>query len=265
MNTEPLSAEPRQVDGALRARLSEISAAVQLLQRRASEEDRPYLAAASRAACRAVRVLNERELARRLEDEDELRAVFATMDLVDWCRGAAEHADELLAAADLAVKFQADRTALVTLADQELLEQLLYALLSNAAKAAKAARPGGTLTVTLAARGKRAVLTVGDEGAGMAEETIARLFQEPDGSVALSPESGAGFGLRLARTIAEVHGGVLVLENTPGTGVRAAVSLPIREGCRTGLESPRLGDDGFDRALVALSDVLPAGAFDGRH
>ena len=32
-----------------------------------------------------------------------------------------------------------------------------------------------------------------------------------------------------------------------------------------GLESPRLGDDGFDRALVALSDALPAGAFDGRH
>ena len=262
MNTEPLSVEPRQVDGALRARLSEISAAVQLLQRRAAEEDRPYLAAAGRAACRAMRVLNERELARRLEDEDELRAVFATMDLVDWCRGAAEHAGELLAAAGLTVTFQADRTALVTLADQELLEQLLYALLSNAAKAA---RPGGTLTVTLAAREKRTVLTVGDEGAGMDEKTMARLFQEPDGSVTLLPESGAGFGLRLARAIAEVHGGVLVLENTPGAGVRAAVSLPIREGYRTGLESPRLGDDGFDRALVALSDVLPSGAFDGRR
>ena len=251
------------MDGALRARLSEISAAVQLLQRRAPEEDRPYLAAAGRAACRAMRVLNERELARRLEDEDELRAVFATMDLVDWCRGAAEHAGELLAAAaGLTVTFQADRTALVTLADQELLEQLLYALLSNAAKAA---RPGGTLTVTLASREKRAVLTVGDEGAGMDEKTMARLFQEPDGSVTLLPESGAGFGLWLARAIAEVHGGVLVLENTPGAGVRAAVSLPIREGYRTGLESPRLGDDGFDRALVALSDVLPSGAFDGRR
>lgn len=259
MNTEPLSAEPRQVDSALRTHLSEISAAVQLLQRRAPEEERPYLASISRAVFRAMRVLNNRELARQLENEDERQAAFDAVDLVDWCRTAVEHAAELLREAGVELEFQTNRTALVTQANAGLLEQLLYALLSNAAKAAGA---DGRLTVSLSGTEKRAVLIVGDEGAGMPEETMSRLFREPDGSVELRPESGAGYGLRLAREIAEIHGGVLILENTPGGGVRAAVSLPLREEAQTALESPRLGDDGFDRALVALSDVLPSQAFD---
>ena len=225
MNTEPLSAEPRQVDGALRARLSEISAAVQLLQRRASEEDRPYLAVASRAACRAVRVLNERELARRLEDEDELRAVFATVDLVDWCRGAAEHAGELLAAADLAVKFQADRTALVTLADQELLEQLLYALLSNAAKAA---RPGGTLTVHLGRQEDNAVLTVSDTGMGIPEDALEYIFERfyRVDKARSRKSGGSGLGLAIVRTIVQRNRGEIAVSSTVGKGSVFTVTFP---------------------------------------
>ena len=77
----------------------------------------------------------------------------------------------------------------------------------------------------------------------------------------LLPGAGAGFGLRLARTIAELHGGLMILENDPGHGVRAAVCLPIREERRMRLESPRPVEHGFDRGLVALADVLPLEAF----
>lgn len=48
-----------------------------------------------------------------------------------------------------------------------------------------------------ARRGDNAVLTVGDEGRGMSEETLVRLFQDGDGPNLL-PGAGAGFGLRLA-------------------------------------------------------------------
>ena len=66
MNREPLSADPRQVDSALRAQLNDISAACQLLQRRAQERDREYLALIYRGTLRAMRILEQRELARRL-------------------------------------------------------------------------------------------------------------------------------------------------------------------------------------------------------
>ena len=65
MNREPLSADPRQVDSALRAQLNDISAACQLLQRRAQERDREYLALIYRGTLRAMRILEQRELARR--------------------------------------------------------------------------------------------------------------------------------------------------------------------------------------------------------
>ena len=257
MNREPLSADPRQVDSALRTQLNDISAACQLLQRRAQERDQEYLAVIYRGTLRAMRILEQRELARRLEDEDELRVEFADLELVDWCRKIAGHAGELLADLGISVSFQTELAQLSTLGDEMLLEQLLYALLSNAAKAMAG---GGRLSVTLGRRGDNAVLTVGDEGQGMSEESLARLFQGGDGPD-LSPGAGAGFGLRLARTIAELHGGLMILENDPGQGVRAAVCLPVREGHRARLESPRAAEHGFDRGLVALADVLPLEAF----
>ena len=257
MNREPLSADPRQVDSALRAQLNDISAACQLLQRRAQERDREYLALIYRGTLRAMRILEQRELARRLEDEDELRVVFADLELVDWCRTITSHAGELLASLGITVTFQTELVQLPTLGDRGLLEQLLYALLSNAAKAMDG---GGRLSVALGRRGDNAVLTVGDEGRGMSEETLVRLFQDGDGPNLL-PGAGAGFGLRLARTIAELHGGLMILENDPGHGVRAAVCLPIREERRMRLESPRPVEHGFDRCLVALADVLPLEAF----
>ena len=259
MNRGPLSADRGQTDGALRAQLSDISAACQLLQRRARAEDREYLAVICRGTLRAMRLLELRELARRLEDEDELRVDFAELELVDWCGTLVRHAGELLEDLGISTTFQTELAQLPTLGDEALLEQLLYALLSNGAKA-MAANGGGRLSVTLSRRGDNAVLTVGDEGQGVSEERLSRLFQGGDGPD-LAPGAGAGLGLALARTIAELHGGLLILENDPGHGVRAAVCLPIRTGHRARLESPRAAEHGFDRGLVALSDVLPLTAF----
>lgn len=53
-----------------------------------------------------MRILEQRELARRLEDEDELRVVFADLELVDWCRTITSHAGELLASLGITVTFQ---------------------------------------------------------------------------------------------------------------------------------------------------------------
>lgn len=258
MNREPLSVDPAQADGALRAQLSEIAAAGQLLLRRAEEKDKEYLAGMCRAAFRAMRIVNNRALARRLEDEDELRAVFATMDLVDWGRELTEHLTELLEPTGIALSFQTELVSLVTLGDGELLEQMIYALVSNAVKAMKG---GGRLWISLGRSRKNAVLTVGDEGPGLSGEALARIFPEEELGPDLTPGAGAGFGLRLARTIAELHGGLMMLETMPGGGVRAAAALPLREGGRDRLESPAAGEEGLDRALVALSDVLPLEVF----
>lgn len=250
-------ADPRQMDAAMRSQLGEISAASQLLLRGAGERDKRYLGIISRAAFRCGRIIHEGELARRLDDEDALHAEFATMDLADWCGKAARHARELLAAAGIELTFTCRENSLLTLADQELLDELLYELVSNAAKAAG---KGGRIDVTLARRGGNAILTVGDTGAGFPESALARLVGDAPLEPDLTPGTGAGLGLRLCRAIVETHGGLLMLESGPGAGTRCAASLPLREGQREALASP-LSADGFDRARAALSDVLPPESF----
>ena len=259
MNREPLSADARQMDGALRQQLNDVSAACQMLQRRCeSERDMEYLEVIHRAVLRSVRILQNRELARRLEDEDELRAVYGTVELVDWCRTLTGEAAELLETMELTLAFRTELTALITLADEELLSQMVLELLSNAAKHTPA---GGRLSVSLLKRVDSAVITVGDEGDGLGEEALARLYSGQAESLDLTPEAGAGLGLRLARTFAEIHGGLMMVDTAPGGGVRVAVSIPLREEHRERMKSPSDLSGGYERALVALSDVLPARAF----
>ena len=249
-----LSADPRQVDAAMRTHLAEISMACQVLLRRIeNEKDIEYLAAINRATFRAAHLLDQMKLGNQLEDEDELRAKPATVDLVAWGRDVTGPMAELLKTAGISLVFCTELQTLITQADAALLEHMLLELLSNAAKAMP---DGGTLRVTLQDTGKAAVLSVGDEGCGLSEEALERLFgknREPD----LTPGAGAGLGLRLARAVAEAHGGLMMLDTAPGRGVRVAVSLPLREGRRERLHSPEVSVDARERALCGLADVLP--------
>lgn len=258
-NTEPLLACPSQVDAAMRTELGDIAAASQVLLRGAGEKQRRYLALINRAAFRCNQILYEEELARRLDDEDELRAVYAEMDLADWCGKASEKAAKLLEGAGVKLSFACREKVILTMADRELLDEMLYALISNAVKAGGAGRP---VSVSLERRGDNALLTVSDEGGGFSDQALERLLGdgalEPD----LTPGAGAGLGLRLCRAIAETHGGLLMLESAPGQGARCAASLPLRQGrdTHTSIGSPQ-ADGGFDRALAALSGVLPPESF----
>jgi signal transduction histidine kinase len=259
MNREPLAADPEQVDAALRTQLSDIAGATQVLLRRCqSEEERAYLAVASRGTFRAMSIVEDRALARRLEDEDERRAVLTTTDLVDVIQAVTQRAAGLLAQGGVELTFQTDQIELVTLADQELVERMTLCLISNGVKAAQ---EGGRVTVSLSRRGKSALLTVSDDGQGLSAQALERLCGDQDLSPDLTPGTGAGFGLRLARAIAETHGGLMMMESAPGTGTRAAVSLPLREGYRPSLSAPRDGMDEQQRTLTALAEVLPAEAF----
>lgn len=259
MNENLLSADPRQMDAALRTQLAAVSMASQvLLKRCGSEKDASYLAIIHQAAMRASLIVEHAGLARRLEDEDELRAVFGARELVSWCREQVEASAPLLEYLGVTLTFHTKESALVTQADGELLEHLLFALLSNGAKAMPG---GGHLSVTLTKTPRAAVIAVGDEGDGLSEGAMERLFGEGGLDPDLTPGAGAGLGLRLARAIAEVHGGLLVLDTAPGGGTRAVVSLPLRDGRPTRLQSPAPELSLPERALRGLADALPPEAF----
>ena len=109
----------------------------------------------------------------------------------------------------------------VTLAaDGDQLDQLLINIVGNAVDAAS--ETGGGVEVTWERRSDALVLSVTDEGPGLASTT--NLFTP----FFTTKRNGTGIGLVLSRQIAEAHGGTLTLENrTDGSGCVARVRLAM--------------------------------------
>ena len=111
----------------------------------------------------------------------------------------------------------------VVLADERKLKQILVNLLDNAVKFTA---PGGC--VALRGRPDESggyIMVIEDNGIGIEQEDIPRVL-ERFGQTSSSREQGTGLGLPLARAFAELHGGSLTLESTPGVGTRVTVWLP---------------------------------------
>ena len=78
--------------------------------------------------------------------------------------------------------------------------------------------------------GTAVVIRVRDAGPGIPKQELEKVFEpyyrlEP----ARSQEGGGiGLGLSIARNIAELHGGTLILQNHPAGGLEAILTLPIR-------------------------------------
>jgi PAS domain S-box-containing protein len=103
------------------------------------------------------------------------------------------------------------------------IEQVLTNLLTNAFQASAA---GGRVVLAARSIEDRVEFRVEDDGAGIAAESMPRLF-EPFYTTK-PPGEGTGLGLAVSHTIVEQHGGTIVAENrTDGTGARFTVRLPF--------------------------------------
>jgi two-component system sensor histidine kinase KdpD len=112
----------------------------------------------------------------------------------------------------------------VVLADPVRLDQILTNLLDNANRYA----PGSPITLRAAAVGSQVELRVADHGPGVPETERERIFEQfyrlKGGG--RRPE-GTGMGLAICRGIADVLGGGLHVETTPGGGATFVLRLPI--------------------------------------
>ncbi len=109
--------------------------------------------------------------------------------------------------------------------DEDRLAQVLNNLIGNAVRYSPS---GGEVWVRLERRDGQALLSVTDQGLGLAPEELATLFQPfRRGTRAEKPE-GMGLGLYITKGIVEAHGGHIWAESPgPGQGSTFYVSLPI--------------------------------------
>jgi two-component system, OmpR family, sensor kinase len=111
--------------------------------------------------------------------------------------------------------------------DERLLRQMISNLLDNAIKFTPA---GGTVQVRLHQSGANYEITVTDTGCGIPDElqprVFERFFRADKARVDQNGLGGAGLGLAIARSIAELHHGQIILKNSGPEGSTFCILLP---------------------------------------
>ena len=145
--------------------------------------------------------------------------------------------------------------------DMTRLIQVVLNLLNNAAKYTP---ERGRIDLTVGADARDAVLTVSDNGIGIAPELLDHvfdLFAQGERTLART-EGGLGIGLTLARRIVALHGGSINAKSEgAGKGSRFEVRLPLLRANAAGMTSVRPGPEreaGARRSVMVVDDNADA-------
>lgn len=210
-----------------------------------------------RSFYRLLRLANNLSDAELLAGEPAL--LLQNIDLMELLGVLCRKAQGPAALLGLNLDFVCRERACVAAVDKQLIERLLWNLLSNAMAATPA---GGQLRVSLRVERDVVLLAVSDTGRGLDPELLTA---QPLARLQSVPDSGIGLGLPLCRRIAQLHGGTLLLTAREGEGSTVTVRLPLRRTEQQTREPAFDYTGGFNQALMELADVLPEEAFAQRY
>lgn len=144
--------------------------------------------------------------------------------------------------------------------DYSMAVQLLLNLISNCLLHAEGCTK---ISVSLSETEENAILSVSDNGCGIAPDELHSVFDRYKHSFSsLQMGKGAGLGLAVARAAAELHGGTLLMESRPGQGTCVRVSLrkSTDKKLRLGTAQEDHGSQ-MRNILTGLADCLPQECF----
>ena len=113
--------------------------------------------------------------------------------------------------------------------DQTMMTQAVLNLVGNAIRYG---RQGGCIRLAALTEPGGWKISVTDDGPGIASEDLPHIFDRFYQADRSRHREGAGLGLALVKQIAELHGGHVTVESTPGVGSCFTIHIP-----QTGVEA----------------------------
>jgi two-component system, OmpR family, sensor histidine kinase KdpD len=108
--------------------------------------------------------------------------------------------------------------------DGELIQMVITHLVDNALKYSP---PGSPIAITARAGDGRVLISVTDQGSGIAEQEQTRIFDKFYRGKGEQNLKGTGMGLAIAREIMDAHGEQIWVVSKPGSGSEFCFSLPM--------------------------------------
>jgi CheY-like chemotaxis protein len=242
----------------LRNPLAPIVNAARLLELRSAVLPRELswsVAVIARQAAQMRRLVDDMlDLARITRGRIDLH--LEPVDLAEVVSGAVETARPLIEARGHHLELALPAGPVPLKADRVRLAQVLGNLLHNAAKYTP---EHGQIRLSVEREGAEAVVRVRDNGVGIAPEMLPRvfdLFAQAERSLDRA-EGGLGLGLKLVRTLVEMHGGsVDASSEGRGRGSEFVVRLPIVEAAdaRTAQGHDRCEPAPLARRVLVVDD-----------
>ena len=115
-------------------------------------------------------------------------------------------------------------------ADQTQIMRALINLVSNSISHGK---DNGFVIVDLHSEADHIILSVSDDGIGIAPEHLALIFNrfyQADHTRKKSRSSNTGLGLTMVKQIVEAHNGEITVQSTPDVGSTFTIKLPRSPG-----------------------------------
>lgn len=218
-----------RVSHELRTPLNAILGFTQLLQSNALDPLSPHQQTQVRHTYEAGRLLlnlinNVLDLS---AGQDTRRLVLGPVDVNEIVSACEPMVSQMAREAEVQIEIDSSEDLPPAQADPLALKQVLLNLMTNAIKYN---RPGGRMRVSARAFAQTLHITVSDEGEGLSDGQLARLFQPFDRLGAeRSRTEGTGLGLLITRELVEAMRGRIDVHSVPDRGSAFTVELQVGE------------------------------------
>ncbi len=213
----------------LRTPLTSIKAYVEGLQQGVASTDearKRYVGTIGNKTAEMERILDKLFLFSKL-DIGGFPYHMERMDLVGALSEVVGELGDEYRAKGLDVSFEANPEAIFVYADAMQFRNIVVNVLENSVR--YKTRERAAMQIVLVREGNRAVISFTDDGPGVPEEALSKLFDvfyraDPSRS---NSSAGSGLGLAIASKIVERFGGDIAAENVPRGGLSIVVRLPV--------------------------------------
>jgi len=170
---------------------------------------------------RLLRLINQLIEYRKIEHA-QMKIKVSENNLVEFIREISDSFQHNAQKRNIDLRLVAKKAVLMAWFDANMLDKVIFNLLSNALKFS---REHGTITIDIWQEAAFIYVSVEDNGAGMSQEDLLHVFEHFYQAEGESTK-GSGLGLSLSKELMRLHHGDIVVESIKNKSTRFVVSLP---------------------------------------